>query len=101
MSNRLDDLRRQRELVQQHLTWLDAEIARSASPADAQPGQPAQPAAASHMPPEIERLLAAEAHAPAASAAEAKRGCLIAFGVLMTALVGVMLVLYLNSRSRH
>ena len=108
MSDRLAELRRQRELVRQHLAWLDAEIARaesvqpealraptSAGDSSTLLSQPSSPL------PEVDGLLAAEADAPAKSAADVKRGCFLAFGLLMLLLGLAVTGLYFYSRSRH
>ena len=84
VTDRLQELRRQRALVQQHLAWLDAEIA-AATPstalptegtaaADPAPADPALPA----TPEEAEALAQARAEAANAPAA-AKRGCWVVF----------------------
>lgn len=46
MSDRLAELRRQRALVQQHLAWLDAEVAALEKPAAGQPISQVLPTAA-------------------------------------------------------
>jgi hypothetical protein len=113
VSDRLDELRRQRALVQQHLDWLDAEIAATAAPK-----RTAEPTAASNAhlrpdtrspiesialreAPELGALLAAQKSAPANSAADVKRGCFIAFALLFVVLGLAVYGLYLYSRSRH
>ncbi len=84
VTDRLQELRRQRALVQQHLAWLDAEIAAAtpsaavpnegAAPTDPAPAVPAPPA----TPEEAEALAQARAEAANAPAA-AKRGCWVVF----------------------
>ena len=52
MSDRLQELRRQRALVQEHLAWLDREIAAAAGqPAPTTPAAPPLPSAESPLPP--------------------------------------------------
>lgn len=43
MSDRISELIRQKQLLQEHLNWLDQEIARAAATAALQPGAPATP----------------------------------------------------------
>ena len=62
MSDRLDDLRRQRALVAEHLAWLDREIA-AAQPAAPKPAPPAPVAA-----PAVPSTRKEGFHAPAAPA---------------------------------
>ncbi len=77
MSDRLAELRRQRTLVQQHLDWLDREIATvetAALPRDHPPKPvPAATVPAAVTPPATE----AYAPDPAATQQEVKRGCLL------------------------
>lgn len=84
-AERLRQLREQRDLVQRHLQWLDAEIARAA---DAEPSMSSQPTPADPVP--REELPAAPlddaiAPAPAQNARNQKLGCIIAT-VLVSAL---------------
>jgi hypothetical protein len=101
VSDRLQELRRQRALVQQHLAWLDDEIAAAAPSATvAPPGSAAaaDPAPVDLAPPatpeEVEAL--AQARTEAANApAQAKRGCWIVFFgafVLLFAAIAVWFV---------
>lgn len=114
MSDRLDEFRRQRALVQQHLEWLDAEIAAeanrdrpAASPVSAPRAAPANntrspiESIALRESPELEALLAAQKSAPANSAADVKRGCFVAFALLFVLLGLAVYGFYLYSRSRH
>jgi hypothetical protein len=50
MSDRLAELARQRALVQEHLAWLDREIADAARKSPANPAGPASPASLLPMP---------------------------------------------------
>ncbi len=98
VSDRLQDLRRQRALVQQHLAWLDTEIAAAESPAGTLPsGHPipvdTAPSAAA-TPEEAEALALARAEAVNAPA-QAKLGCWIVFAgafVLLFAAIAVWFV---------
>jgi CHASE3 domain sensor protein len=101
VTDRLQELRRQRALVQQHLAWLDGAIAAAESaagalpsarpvPADAAPAESAPPA----TPEEAEALAHARAEA-ANSPAAAKRGCWVVFFgafVLLFAAIAVWFV---------
>lgn len=84
VTDRLQELRRQRALVQQHLAWLDAEIAAATPSAtlpasDAAAADPAPEALAPPATPEEPEALA-QARAEAVNApAQAKRGCWIVF----------------------
>jgi hypothetical protein len=113
--DRLSELRRQRALVQQHLEWLDAEIAaaatktRTITPTAAVSNGPSTTRSpiesiALHETPssaELEALLAAQRSAPAASAANVKRGCFTAFALLFVVLGLAVYGFYLYSRSQH
>lgn len=108
VSDRLDELRRQRALVQQHLAWLDAEIARTTTAqatelttTNSRDDATALRAPSTPRTPEIDVLLAAQSDAPANSAAAVKRGCFIAFGLLFLLLALAVTGLYFYSRSRH
>jgi len=106
--DRLDELRRQRALVQQHLAWLDAEMARTttaqaaeSTAATSRDDTTALRAQSTPRAPEIDVLLAAQSDAPTNSAAAVKRGCFIAFGLLFLLLGLAVTGLYFYSRSRH
>lgn len=116
VSDRLNELRRQRALVQQHLEWLEAEIAAAEPKAHA--AAPVRVPSASHAEgasspiesislretpssSELDALLAAQKSAPANSAAEVKRGCFVAFGLLFVVLGLAVYGFYLYSRSQH
>ncbi len=101
--DRLQELRRQRALVQQHLAWLDREIAASAG-AFAPPSPPPPPAlpaepvrsAAEH---EADILLESYREESRSAPAAARRGCLIFF-FLALALLGLgVLALYFHVSS--
>lgn len=76
VSDRLAELRRQRALVQQHLDWLDREIAlnQSALPRE----NPPEPGPAAHARAPVSSV-ATDAYTPdpAATQQEVKRGCLL------------------------
>lgn len=88
-SERLNELRRQRDAVQAHLNWLDAEITRE-SGAD-EPTTPAKipppaPAAEISTPPAQTEYQPD----PVSAAADARKGCLIWFLALL--LLGLALI---------
>lgn len=105
MSDRLSELQRQRALLQEHLAWLEGEIAQ-ASPAQAAtpvspdrailpasaPGptglQPSSPVTAADHPQET----------AGAMAADAKRGCMIAFAIGMVLFFALVLGAYYLTR---
>jgi len=130
VSDRLNDLQRQRALAQEQLAWLEREIAREigASPPPAPPAvPPPRPAAVAALPPaEAPVMAAAKAPAPprpvtasptaeadaeallarfkdesAGTPADAKRGCLVYFSAGMGLLVLVVLAWYLVTIRRQ
>lgn len=119
MSDRLDELRRQRALLQQHLEWLDAEIAateQSPETSLAGSGRILPPDSHSHATSsipgvrspakapaetEIAAVLAAQKDAPKDSAQEAKRGCIVAFALTLLVLGLVIFGWYLLVRAKH
>ncbi len=99
---RLAELQRQRDLVREHLAWLDREIAREHNPTP-QAAAPAvavvtvQPAPASSPPPP-DSLPEPD---PVASAAAARRGCLLLFvGALALLALGLTAIYFLRYRDR-
>ncbi len=101
MSDRLDELRRQRDLARQQLAWLEREIAaaegaaRDPSPAQ---GGPAQPAAAPE-PKSAEAILEEFRRAPAAIATQTKLGCILYFAGAMAFLILAVAAVYLYARA--
>jgi uncharacterized membrane protein len=123
VSDRLNDLQRQRALAQEQLAWLEREIAREigATPPPAPPAAPPpRPAALAALPPveapvmspakpaavpaaapsspvaetDAEALLARFKDEAAGTPADAKRGCLVYFSVGMGLLVLGVLAWY-------
>lgn len=92
---KLAQLRRQRELVQQHLDWLDVEIADSSEEQPPLHGREASlsPALDQADPSVVDLEAPVLKPDTLASSAEAKRGCLILFfiviGVFAATLVGI------------
>lgn len=107
MSDRLAELRRQRTLVQQHLAWLDGEIAAAEKfPAPAAATLPASTAptrasTAPGIPPaDADALLARYAEEERTKPGQVKRGCWIAFLILFAGFWGAVGVWYfLKTRS--
>lgn len=116
MSDRLAELRRQRALVQTHLAWLDAEIARTAgtlppaAPASSASAAPAAaaggalpPVAATEDPP---RMVAAadtileEYRVPESTLkSDVRKGCFLYFIAAFAAVAAGVLVLYFLFRA--
>jgi hypothetical protein len=118
MSDRLAELRRQRALVQTHLAWLDAEIAREAGPAPALP--PATPATIPAAPPSVSDgalpALSATEEPPrmtpaadtileeyrvpeSALKSDVRKGCFLYFAAALAAVAAGVVVLYLLFRA--
>lgn len=109
MSDRLSELQRQRALVQEHLAWLEREIAQATCtrPSPPAPSEQASvprtplpasaPDQAQHQP---APALAAEdpQEKAGAMAADARRGCLIAFAVGMVLFFALVLGAYYLTR---
>lgn len=87
--DRLQELRRQRALIQSHLDWLNAEIARQSPAKPAAPAVP--PAAAESAPVEIPPEYQPD---PQGSAHAAKRGCLFVFVALALAGLAFLVAIY-------
>ncbi len=115
MSDRLAELRRQRALVQTHLAWLDAEIARAAgattttlppaapAPTVAVPSAalPAVPATEDppRMTPVADTILE-EYRVPEASLKnDVRKGCLLYFAAALAAVAAGVVVLYFLFRA--
>ncbi len=103
MSDRLNELRRQRALVQQQADWLDREIAACA---DSQPPPPAASALApvpSAPEPTVSLTIEDQIYTPdpAGASAQAKRGCLLYFALAFFLLaVGLFAFFYLRYSDR-
>ena len=93
---KLSQLRRQRELVQQHLDWLDAEIADNTG------NQTTSPSRDTPIAPALDQVDAAIAEIAGTgmkpytltSSTEAKRGCLILFFIIMGLLAATLVGIY-------
>lgn len=106
MSDRLQELRRQRALLQQHVAWLDQEIARQSGPAPA-PSPVAAPAPAAVAPTSTAQPLADdilgryEREKPGNMALDARRGCILYFIFGMGSLILFALGAYLVYQQTH
>jgi hypothetical protein len=105
VSDRLDEFRRQRALLREHLEWIDRQIARLE--VDAPPGGPPEPPPVSPLPLsgnvfpparasdlDAEAILAQYRQPSGSLQNEAKRGCLIYFVVGLAVLALAVTVLY-------
>lgn len=106
MADRLDELRRQRLLLQQHVDWLDAEIAQAeceVRPPASPPGIPAPVAAAppaANPPADADAILSQFRSDPGHLQHDVRKGCLLYFGVAMLLLgVGVAALYFLLRRN--
>jgi hypothetical protein len=121
MSDRLAELRRQRELVQQHLAWLDREIAAEAAkqnPAQTaaalaaavaattpkiSPAPLAQsaadvsatPPAAAQANPDADRILEEFRVSPSALHHDVKKGCFLYFAAALALFFAIVALLYI------
>jgi hypothetical protein len=107
VSDRSDELRRQREIVRQHLAWLDRELT-------AQEGIPAAEPEPVLLPPQrfsveasdadrdAESILAEFRRPAPAIEAQAKKGCILYFSIaVVLMLAAAMITLYMYSRARR
>jgi hypothetical protein len=100
MSSRLDELRRHRALLQEHLNWLDREIESSASGTQPSMPAPAIAPARPYTPPappsvnaaaEADRLFAQlRAEEEKQSPPPSKTGCWIIFSLILIAIIGTV-----------
>ena len=96
MSDRLAELRRQRDLLQQHLAWLDTEIAAESRAPTARPVVAPTPAAPTADPDAILRQIRADS---GAAQARMKLGCWAAFAGAFL-LLGLGIALWFALRAR-
>ena len=104
MSDRLTELQRQRALIQEHLAWLDHEIAAAQGkplppPIAARPPTPANGAQSTvKLPatsgPDVEKIISQYQKDPNALTTDTKRGCLLAFGLAMGVIALAAFVAY-------
>jgi hypothetical protein len=108
VSDRLEEIRRQRALLREHLAWLDREIAAiegNAPPAPfaglPRPEPPPIPAATPAVETEAESILAEYRQPPVSIQKRAKLGCLIYFAAGMLIMVLSVAVLYVLVKRAH
>lgn len=100
MSDRLEELRRQRAQQRDHLAWLDREIAalegaappESASPPPLTPGVPVDDR-------DVESILSEFRRAPVSIERRTKLGCIVYFVMVVGILAVAVLALYLHERA--
>ena len=101
MSDRLEELRRQRGLLRSHLDWLEREIASAQGASSPPAPAPAQPAPEVPGPLDAEAILA-EYRQPAVSIQkQARFGCLLYFAAAITLMVLAVGALYVILRRAH
>jgi hypothetical protein len=112
VSDRSDELRRQRELLRQHLAWLDREIAEAdadAPQAGPVPRQqppriitPAYSVDAADADRDAEAILAEYRTSAPGVESQTKRGCIIYFAAAMALFLAVSAAfVYYFEKSRH
>ena len=111
MSDRSDELRRQRDLLREHLAWVEREIAREAVEAPEQapvyqpPPRLVQPhfsVSASDADRDAEAILAEFRRSAPAVEAQTKRGCILYFVACLGLLLAVVLgAVYYYYRARR
>jgi hypothetical protein len=111
VSDRSDELRRQRDLLREHLAWLEREMAKEAGMAPDE-GEP-RPLAPRINPPRIsvtasdadrdaEAILAEFRRSSPAIEQQTKRGCILYFAIIVSVLLAVALGLaYFYTKSRR
>jgi len=114
MSDRLNELQRQRAIIQGHLAWLDSEIAAAQgsiptalpSLASFQPQAPTPPVPSTIATPaapyqDADELIAKFGTDTKSSAQSARRGCFLVFALSLLLLGLIVYGLYRYSRSLH
>ncbi len=106
MSDRSDELRRQREIVRQHLAWLDRELAAQEAVPATEPEPSVSPqhfsVEASDTDRDAESILAEFRRPAPAIEAQAKKGCILYFSIaVVLMLTAATVILYIYSRGRH
>jgi hypothetical protein len=99
-------LRRQRDLLREHLAWLEREIEAQGERAPAPPPPRLAPphfsVTASDADRDAEAILAEFRRSAPAIETQTKRGCLVYFAVIVGVLLaGVIAVGYFYARKRH
>jgi hypothetical protein len=106
VSDRSDELRRQREIVRQHLAWLDRELAAQEGFPQAEPAPSVLPqhfsVTASDADRDAESILAEFRRPTPTIEAQAKKGCILYFAIAVVLMVtGALAILYFYSKGRH
>jgi len=108
VSDRADELRRQRDLLREHLAWIERELA--AEEGSARPPAPfpqVPPAAQPHPFPtaeaaddlDAEAILAEYRSAPVSLSSKAKLGCIAYFSLAMVLLLGAIAAFYFHTKA--
>lgn len=100
MSDRLAELRRQRQLMQEHLAWLDREIATETGKAAPAAATPAGPAPVPPAETDADALIAQYSASPESLHQDVRKGCLLYFALASVALIALVAVLYFTITSR-
>jgi len=103
MSDRLNELRRQRALAQEQLAWFDHEIAREEgvdASAAAPLAQAAGPSASTTQEPTVndqqaDRIIEQYRHQGRSIQGEVRRGCFLYFGAAFALLAAALVLFYL------
>ena len=113
MSDRSDELRRQRDLLREHLAWIEREIAAESQRSETAPILEAPKEEAPvferplDVPPppvddrEAEEILSEYRAQGASLAKQTRRGCLLYFVLAMGLLIAALFAFYLVTRARH
>ena len=114
MSDRLDEFRRQRDLLREHLDWLEQEIAAlEGTPAPAfRPAPAPRPSYTERPPPPLEarapvsdldaEAILAEYRQPSVSIQkQAKFGCLLYFALALVVMAAFVTAVYLFVQRAH
>jgi len=99
--DRLQELRRQRALVQEHLAWIDREIASSSGQAPTAPTVQIQPVAPPTTRDEADKLLESYQAEARSAPTRAYWGCIWAFAAALVLFALCVLALYLYVRSHQ
>ncbi len=102
MPDRLDDLRRQRALVQEQLAWLDREIASLKQPSP--PSTPVADAPGSRLvPPPVDPAFEVPNYEPDPMSAQrdTRRGCLLLAALVLVLLAGAAVAIYFLGYRDH
>ena len=106
MSDRADELRRQRDLLREHLAWLERELAAEEGSARPQAPRsfvappvslPSPQAAARADDRDAEAILSEYRSAPVSITSSAKLGCIAYFAIAMVLLVGAVAAFYFHT----